>query len=325
VLASWNDGPATRAIVEFVARVTKEGSPDFVRPEARVAVFDNDGTLWSEKPMPIELGFILQRLARMADQDQTLRERQPWKAAHSKDYAWLGEAITKHYRGDDADVKVLLGGVLRAFGGVTVDEYADAAGAYLRHAQHPTLGRTMSDCGYQPMVELLRFLESHGFATYIASAGDRDFMRVVSDGIYGIPAERVIGSSNALRYIEGEHGGSVAYLAQPDVFDDGPVKPVRIWSRIGRRPILAFGNSNGDIPMLQFAGGPSMPALRLLLLHDDKDREFAYTTGAERSLQLARDQGWTVVSIMDDWKTVFGPGPDAATAAPAAAPAIGHA
>ena len=313
-LASWNDGPAKRAIEEFVARVTTEGSADFVRPEARIAVFDNDGTLWCEKPMPIELGFILQRWAKMADEDPSLRDRQPWKAAYTKDYAWLGSAITKHYHGDDSDVKVLLGAVLEAFGGMTVDAYGEAAGAFLRHAQHPTLGRTMSDCGYRPMVELLRYLESHGFVPYIASGGDRDFMRVITDGIYGVPAERVIGSSNALKYTEDEHGGSVAYLAKPDVFDDGPVKPVRIWSRIGRRPILAFGNSNGDIPMLQFAGGPSQPALRLLLLHDDKDREFEYTGGAERLLQLARDQGWTVVSMKDDWKTVFAPSPERAMA-----------
>ena len=157
------------------------------------------------------------------------------------------------------------------------------------------------------MVELLRFLEAHGFTVYIASGGDRDFMRVVTEEIYGIPAERVVGSSNALCYTEDDGCGSLAYLAKPDVFDDGPAKPVRIWSRIGRRPILAFGNSNGDIQMLQFAGGPNRPALRLLLLHDDKTREFDYTAGAEKSLQLARTNGWTVDSMKNDWKSVFVP------------------
>ena len=130
-------------------------------------------------------------------------------------------------------------------------------------------------------------------------------MRPVSDDIYGIPAERVIGSSNALAYADDEHGGSISYLASPDVFDDGPVKPVRIWSRIGRRPIVAGGNSNGDIPMLRYAGGKDRPALRLLLLHDDDEREFAYTAGAEKSLEQAADDGWTVVSIKNDWATVF--------------------
>jgi phosphoglycolate phosphatase-like HAD superfamily hydrolase len=305
-LASWNDGPATASIREFVARVTTDGSPDFVPPEERVAVFDNDGTLWCEKPMPIELGFILQRLAAMADQDPGLRGRQPWKAAYDKDYGWLGDVITKHYAGDDSDVKVLLGGILQAYAGMDVEDYQDAAHRFLHAGRHPTLGRPFAECGYLPMIELLGYLEANGFTTYIASGGDRDFMRPVTQAVYNIPAERVIGSSNALRYTPDDQGGSIVYLSEPDVFDDGPVKPVRIWSRVGRRPILAAGNSNGDIPMLQFAGGPSRPGLRLLVLHDDPEREFDYVAGAERSLEQAQAQGWTVVSIRRDWATVFG-------------------
>jgi phosphoglycolate phosphatase-like HAD superfamily hydrolase len=303
-LDSWNDGAAKHAIEEFVKRVTTPGT-DFVAPAARVAVFDNDGTLWCEKPMPVELGFILQRLSAMAVEDASLRDKQPWKAAYEKDYAWLGDVITKHYHGDDTEVKILIGGILKAFGGMSVDAYQAAAEAFLQKAQHPTLGRRFRDCGYGPMVELLRYLEANGFVNYIASGGDRDFMRVVTEELYGVPAERVIGSSNALCYTEGEESGTVAYLAKPDVFDDGPAKPVRIWSRIGRRPILAFGNSNGDIQMLQFAGGPRQAALRLLLLHDDKAREFNYTAGAEKSLQLARARGWTIVSMRNDWKSVL--------------------
>ena len=305
-LASWNDGPATASIREFVARVTTDGSPDFVPPEERVAVFDNDGTLWCEKPMPIELGFILQRLAAMADQDPGLRGRQPWKAAYDKDYGWLGDVITKHYAGDDSDVKVLLGGILQAYAGMDVEDYQDAAHRFLHAGRHPTLGRPFAECGYLPMIELLGYLEANGFTTYIASGGDRDFMRPVTQAVYGIPSERVIGSSNALRYTPDDQGGSIIYLSEPDVFDDGPVKPVRIWSRVGRRPILAAGNSNGDIPMLQFAGGPSRPGLRLLVLHDDPEREFDYVAGAERSLEQAQAQGWTVISIRRDWATVFG-------------------
>ena len=291
-------------------RVTREGGRDYVPPPERVAVFDNDGTLWCEKPMPIELGFILRRLAEMAERDAALRDRQPWKAAHEKDYTWLGNAITKHYHGDETDVKVLLGGIVQAFAGMTVEAYAAAAAAFLREGQHPTMGRSFSHCGYEPMIELLRYLEANGFTSFIISGGDRDFMRPVTDEIYGIPSERVVGSSNALRYQEDAGGGSLTYVAEPDVFDDGPVKPVRIWSRIGRRPILAGGNSNGDIPMLQYAGGGSRPGLSLLLLHDDEEREFAYTAGAETSLERARAQGWTVVSIQNDWATVF---PDASS------------
>lgn len=304
MLASWNDTPSTRAIVEFVERATQEDGRDYLPPAERVAVFDNDGTLWCEKPMPIELGFILRRLAEMADSDRSLRDRQPWKAARERDHAWLGGAITKHYHGDDADVKLLMGGILRAFSGMTVEEYAAAADEFLR-GRHPTIDRSFRECGYLPMIELLRYLEANDFSTFIASGGDRDFMRPITEDIYGIPAERVIGSSNALSYEEDESGGTLVYLAQPDVFDDGPTKPVRIWSRVGRRPTIAGGNSNGDIPMLRYAGGPSRAALRLLVLHDDPEREFEYTAGAETSLERASAEGWTVVSIKRDWQTVF--------------------
>jgi phosphoserine phosphatase len=306
-LPSWRDTATRSAIVAFVESVTRTGGAGFVPPEERVAAFDNDGTLWCEKPMPIELGFILQRLAAMADQDPTLRDRQPWKAAHDQDHRWLGDVITKHYQGDDSDVKVLIGGILQAFAGMTVDDYGAAAHRFLHEGRHPTLGRRFHECGYRPMIELLEYLEANGFTCYIASGGDRDFMRPVTQAIYGIPSERVIGSSNALRYEPDEHGGQVVYLAEPDYFDDGPVKPVRIWSRVGRRPILAGGNSNGDLPMLRFAGGPARPGLRLLVLHDDPEREFDYVAGAEQALDEAKAQGWTVVSVKHDWATVFDP------------------
>lgn len=298
-LSSWNDTATRAAIMDYVDSIAD------VPLEERVAVFDNDGTLWCEKPMPVEIGFILQRFAAMADQDESLRDEQPWAAAYHRDFAWLGNAITKHYHGDDRDVRVLMGAILQAFRGMSVENYAAAADAYLQHAKHPTLGRRLRDCGFLPMVELLRYLEANGFTNYIASGGNRDFMRCVTDAIYQIPAERVVGSSSALRYVQDDHGGTVVYRAQPDVFDDGPAKPVRIWSRIGRRPLAAAGNSNGDIEMLQFAGGRSRAALRLLVLHDDADREFHYVAGAERALERAEAQGWTVVSVKNDWATVF--------------------
>jgi hypothetical protein len=144
-------------------------------------------------------------------------------------------------------VKVLLGGILQAFAGMDVEDYQAAAHVFLHEGRHPTLGRGFRECGYRPMIELLEYLAANGFTSYIASGGDRDFMRPITEALYGIPSERVIGSSNALRYEPDEHGGSIVYLTEPDVFDDGPVKPVRIWSRVGRRPILAAGNSNGDI------------------------------------------------------------------------------
>jgi phosphoserine phosphatase len=299
-LGSWNDTATTQAIVAFAETALRE-----LPPEERVAVFDNDGTLWCEKPMPIEHGFILQRLAAMAQADESLAGQQPWRAASEQDYAWLGGAIDKHYAGDDSDLRVLMAGILQAYAGLTVEEFAAAASGFLAEASHPTLGRRLRDGWYVPMVELLRYLEGHGFTCFIASGGSRDFMRAITHELYGIPPERVVGSSFGLQYTDDEHGGSLAYLAQPDVFDDGPAKPVRIWSRIGRRPVLAGGNSNGDIPMLRFTGGKERPGLRLLVLHDDPEREFDYVKGAEQALDHARSGGWTVVSIKNDWTTVF--------------------
>ncbi len=300
LLASWNDTATKHAIVELVDRVTRDG-PDYVAPEDRTATFDNDGTLWCEKPLPIQLAFILEQLAAMAEADESLRSRQPWKAAYQRDMAWLSGVITKHYAGDDSDVKVLMGGILQTLAGLTVGEYEARAGDFVHSTHHPTAGRLYRDCGYRPMVELLRYLEANGFATFIASGGDRDFMRPFALDMYGIPPERVIGSSNALAY--DSDANELADLAHPDVFDDGPVKPVRIWSRTGRRPVVAGGNSNGDVPMLRYAG-PSV-ALRLLVLHDDAEREFDYTSGAEHALDQAEEAGFTVVSVKDDWATIY--------------------
>ena len=305
LLSSWNEGAAKKAITEFVARVTKEGSPDYIAPEARIAVFDNDGTLWCEKPMPIELDFILECLAEMAEQDAALRERQPWQAAYNKDYAWLGGVMTKHYQGDDSDVKILLGGMLKAFDGMKVEDYQASAEKFLRRAHNPQLKRPYLKTAYAPMIELLNYLAANGFTNYIASGGDRDFMRPITQELYGIPNERVIGSSNALRYVSDENGSWVEYQAQPDVFDDGPIKPVRIWSRIGRRPILAVGNSNGDIHMLEFAAHSARPSLSMLVNHDDNTRDIAYTSGAEKLLEVAPKKGWTIISVKEDWKQVF--------------------
>jgi hypothetical protein len=197
-------------------------------------------------------------------------------------------------------------GILQAFGGITVEEFEAQADTFLRSAQHPTLGRGYLACSYRPMVELLGYLEANGFRNYIASGGGRDFMRPISQEVYGIPRQRVIGSSTALAYEPGEGGGRIVRKPEADVLDDGPEKPVRIWSRVGRRPVLAGGNSNGDIEMLAFAGGTSRPGLRLLVLHDDPEREFDYVAGAERALEEAERRGWTVVSVKRDWATVFG-------------------
>ena len=301
VLASWNDRAAKGALIDFVERTVADGVP----VEERVAVFDNDGTLWCEKPMPIQLDFILRRLVAMAEAQSELRERQPWKAAYERDYGWFGKLMADHYAGDDTNVRTLAAGILAAYEGISVEDFEAQSDAFLRSTQHPTLARGYLETAYAPMVELLGYLEANGFSNYIVSGGGRDFMRPISQEVYGIPRERVIGSSATLDYTSDERGGMITHKAEADYLDDGPQKPIRIWSRTGRRPLLAAGNSNGDIPMLDFTQHQDKVSLRLLVLHDDADREFEYTSGAEQALERADSSGWTTVSIKNDWATVF--------------------
>jgi phosphoglycolate phosphatase-like HAD superfamily hydrolase len=305
LLQSWRDTPTKRAIQDFVRAACGDDGSVAVPIEERVAVFDNDGTLWCEKPMPIQLDFILRRLTEMAEAQPELRERQPWKAAFERDLGWFGAVMTEHYAGDDTNVRTLAGGILSAFAGISVEDFEEQADTFLRTTQHPTLGSVYLECGYTPMIELLRYLDANGFANYIASGGGRDFMRPISHDMYGIPRERVIGSSTTFAYTSDEHGGTITHKPEADYLDDGPAKPVRIWNRIGRRPLLAAGNSNGDTAMLQFTHHTDKPTLRLLVLHDDPDHEFDYTTGAEQALEQAETDSWTVVSIKNDWTTVF--------------------
>ncbi|MFV8229036.1 HAD family hydrolase [Mycolicibacterium fortuitum] len=296
VLQSWKDGPTKSAIFDFVGRADEQ-----VPPEERVAVFDNDGTLWCEKPAYVQLDFLVRRLAEQAAADPALAAKQPYTAAAAGDLGWFGDAVTKHYNGDDSALKVLAGGILSAYAGLTVEDHAARIKDFFAEAQHPTLGRPYTMCGYRPMIELLRYLEANGFTNYIVSGGGRDFMRPVTASMYGIPPERVIGSSVGLDFVDGQ----LRTTATPEFLNDGPVKAVRIWGRIGRRPIFAAGNSNGDIQMLEYVDGTPGPSLGLLVRHDDADREFDYTAGAEKVLGLAADRGWTVASMRGDWTKVF--------------------
>jgi phosphoglycolate phosphatase-like HAD superfamily hydrolase len=221
LLPSWRDGTTKTAIVEFVRAVTEPGDR-FVPVDERVATFDNDGTLWCEKPLPIQADFILRRLYTMAEADPDLRERQPWKAAYERDYAWLGKVLADHYAGDDTNVRTLLGGILAAYEGMSVDDFESLSDAFLRSTQHPTLGRPYLECAYAPMVELLGYLEANGFANYIASGGGRDFMRPISQEVYGIPRDRVIGSASTFEYTPDASGGTITHKAEADYLDDGP-------------------------------------------------------------------------------------------------------
>jgi phosphoserine phosphatase len=305
MLSTWRQGPSRQAIIDFVRRTCGGDGSAAVPVEERVAVFDNDGTLWCEKPMPIQVDFILRRLAEMVQAQPHLVERQPWKAVAEHDLSWFGAVMAEHYAGDDSNVPTLAAGILAAYAGISVEDFEQMSDAFLRSAQHPTLGRGYLQCAYAPMVDLLGYLAANGFTNYIVSGGGRDFMRPISQDMYGIPRERVIGSSSTFAYTGDGQGGSITHRPDVDYLDDGPEKPIRIWNRTGRRPIFAAGNSNGDVPMLEFTHHRDKPTLRLLVLHDDAEREFDYTAGAEQALKRARVDGWTVVSVKNDWTTVF--------------------
>ncbi|MGB7982261.1 MAG: HAD family hydrolase [Candidatus Nanopelagicales bacterium] len=306
-LVSWTDGQVRKSIVDFVATVSDPESEDFVEPGERIATFDNDGTLWCEQPLA-QGAFIAQRLTESARRDPSLAARQPWKALVEGNAAWIDDAVTKYYEGDSADVQLLISAALDAFGDVEVEEFERAAAAFLASARHPVYQRPYTELGFVPMVELVTYLKAHGFACYIVSGGGREFMRPVTAMMYGIPADRVIGTSSQLRFVADDAGARVMRTATSGILDDGPMKAIQIWERIGRRPILAAGNANGDVPMLQFATDQPGRTLGLLVHHDDATREVAYTRGAELALDAAGTHGWAVVSMARDWKQVFAHG-----------------
>ncbi len=304
-LESWRDTATRRVIIDFVERATGSG-PESIPREQRIAVFDNDGTLWTEKPMPTQLHFIVLQWAAAVRADPSLADTQPYRAAASQDFGWFGTAIDKHYAGDDSDLKTIIGALLKLTADMSVEDYEEAVSAFYRDAQHLTLGRPYSSVVYQPMIELLRYLEANGFTCFIVSGGDRDFIRPMTIANYGIPPERVVGSAVGLSYADGD----VRYSSMFSFMDDGPEKPVRIWSRIGRRPVLAVGNSNGDEPMLEYV--QKHPLSLSLLIHHDDDTErgdIPYDKGAEAALAAAERNGFTIVSVKDDWETVFPPFP----------------
>ena len=286
-LRSWRPGTAKEAILAFVREVTAPGG-SFVPPAERIATFDNDGTLWCEKPLYIQADFVFRRWKEMVQADPAKASEQPYKALVEGDREWLSHLL-EH-------VPELLKGVGEAFSGITTEAFEAAVAEFFASARHPTLDVPYTEVTYRPMRELIALLEANGFRIYICSGGGRDFVRVVSEQIYGIARERVIGSASTLEYRDGELYRT-AGVEQP--IDDGPGKPVHIWTRTGRRPVLAGGNADGDIPMLQTA------RFGLLVNHDDAEREFAYQAGAETALAEARVRKWTVVSVKNDFKEVF--------------------
>ncbi|HEX6037243.1 HAD family hydrolase [Longimicrobium sp.] len=305
-LASWNEGPAKRAIVDFVQRVTREGGPDFVPVEERIAAFDNDGTLWVEKPLPTEVYFVLARVRELAAQDPTLAGRQPFKAALEGDTAYFHQA----------GAQALLELFALTHAGMTQEEFAADAERFLAGGRHPTLDRPFPATAYQPMLELLAYLRANGFQTWISSGGTMDFIRVFAPYTYGVPPERTIGSElqRQSRRLDGRL--SVYRLPRGEHLNDRDGKPVGIDRHIGRRPLLVAGNvlSGGDVAMMEYSQGRQGPSLQLLINHDDGAREFAYAEQDGASLAAARRLGFVVVSVRGDWRQVF-PEPDVSSSA----------
>jgi phosphoserine phosphatase len=299
-LSSWNDGAVKFAILDFVARVTTAGGPDFLPPAERIATFDNDGTLWCEQPLQVQFFFGHERLKALAEKDPGLKERQPFKAYLERD--------TKAMR--DHGKKGLFEVGAFAHAGMTEDEFDAYARDWLAHAKHPKLGRLFTELTYQPQVELLQFLRDSGFRTFIVSGGGIDLIRAFAEERYGIPRNQVVGSSVQTRFEMRDGRGELVKIAEIDSFDDREIKPHNIGLHIGRRPILAFGNSDGDLAMLRYTRTGPGPRLALLIHHDDGEREFAYDGDFKLSplaeaLDRADEYGITVVSMKRDWNTVF--------------------
>jgi phosphoserine phosphatase len=305
-LPSWNDTAPKKPIVAFVARVTKEGSADFVPPAERIAVFDNDGTLWCEQPMPVQLYFVVDRVKTLAPQHPEWKDREPFASLLK------GDMKTALAGGERA----LLDLVMATHAGMTAAEFEQTVKDWIATAKHPTTGRLHTGMVYQPMLELLAYLRANGFKTFIVSGGGIEFMRPWTERVYGIPPEQVVGSSIKTKFEMRDGKAVLLPLPELNFNDDKAGKPVGINQHIGRRPIAAFGNSRGDREMLEYTQGGAGARFGLLVLHDDAAREYAY--GPARGLpdvplgafppaldEEAKRNGWTVVSMKGDWKTVF--------------------
>lgn len=299
-LPSWNEGPTKKSITDFVAKVTKEGSPDFVKPAERIAVFDNDGTLWGEQPMYFQFLFALDRIKAMAPQHPDWKEKEPFKSVLAGDMKGV-EATGE---------KGLLEIVAATHAGMTTEEFAATVSEWMKTARHPKYNRPYNQCIYQPMLEVLTYLRANGFKTFIVSGGGVEFMRPWVEEAYGIPPEQVVGSSAVVSFEMKE--GKPVLMKQPKVefIDDGPGKPVGINHFIGRRPIMAFGNSDGDLQMLQYTTTGPGARFALIVHHTDAQREFAYDRQSnigklDKAWDEATAKGWTVVDMKSDWNAIF--------------------
>ena len=299
-LPSWKEGPAKKSIITFVEKVTTEASPDFVPMAERIAVFDNDGTLWCEKPVPVQLFFALDRVKALAPQHPEWKEKEPFASLLKGDLKTAAEG------GEHAIMELFMA----THTGMTTVEFEKIVKDWIATAKHPTTGKRFVDMTYQPMVEVLGYLRAHGFKNYIVSGGGIEFMRPWAEAAYGIPPEQVIGSSVKTKFELRDGQPVIVRLPELNFNDDKGGKPVGINQHIGRRPIAAFGNSDGDLQMLQYTGAGNGLRFCLYVHHDDADREYAYDrtdklARLDKGLDEAIAKGWTIASMKDDWTTIF--------------------
>jgi len=300
-LPSWNDTSTKKAIIDFVEQVTKEGSPDFVKPEERIATFDNDGTLWAEKPIYFQFQFAIDRVKALAPQHPQWKEQKPFNYI-----------LTGNMKALLADGKSMMALMAVSHSGMTTDEFNQIVKEWLHTAKHPKTGRLYTQMVYQPMLELLTYLRTNNFKTFIVSGGGVEFMRCFAEETYGIPPEQVVGSSSKMKYEIRDGKPLLLRLPEVQFIDDKQGKPIGIETFIGRRPTAAFGNSDGDQQMLEWTMGGSGARFVFIVHHDDGEREWAYDRKSDvgrldKAWDEAVAKGWTVVSMKDDWKTIFPP------------------
>jgi hypothetical protein len=299
-LPSWNDGPAKQAIVGFVDRVTTEGSPDFLKLPERIAVFDNDGTLWCEQPLYVQLAFVVDRIKTMAPDHPEWSATEPFKSLLANDF----NAVAA--QGEKALMRLMAA----THAGLSVDEYSATVAEWIATAKHPATGWKYTEMVYEPMIELLGYLRDAGFKTFIVSGGGADFIRPWAQKVYGIPNQQVIGSRVKLKYELRDGTPTLMKLPEIDLVDDGPGKPVGIQQVIGRRPVMAFGNSDGDFEMLEWTTAGPGARFGLIVRHTDASREWSYDRDSPigrlaKALDEAPRRGWIVVDMKSDWKRVF--------------------
>ncbi len=300
ILPSWNDTPIKKSIIDFVERVTKEDSKEFISPGDRIAVFDNDGTLWTEQPLQIQVLYSLDRIEELAEKNPQLRETQPFKAFLEKDIKKIS-TFTK---------KELMTFVVTTHDGRTPADFIESVKEWFYKTAHPKFKIPLSGCVYKPQIELLNYLRSNGFKTFIVSGGGVNFMRTVAEIIYGIPTEQVIGTSGKTKVEYKGTSPEVVRLPELQCFDDREEKVNSISFHIGKRPVFVFGNSDGDLAMMRYAINGEGASMAMLLHHDDNEREVAYDrdfklSPLQEALDVAEKEGIKVVSMKKDWGKVF--------------------